>query len=429
MIEESNSTWSSPVVLVRKKSREWRFCVDYRRLNDCTVKDAFPLPRIDDIMDSLQGQKYFSSLDLTSGYWQVEMDKDSSKKTAFSVPTGHFEWKVMPFGLCNAVATFQRLMSRVLAGKIGKHVFAYLDDVLIAGVDFKEHVSLLRDVFNAFRQANLKLNLKKWVFAQTSVEYLGFLVNGNGIQPSPTKVQSIVDYPAPTNVDELRRFIGLVSFYRRFISGSVDLMSPLNKLLQKGIKWNWNDACINSFHELKRQLAEKPLLHYPDFSQPFVMYCDASDRGVGVVLSQKIEDKENVIAYASKSFTKSELHWSVTEKEAFALVWGLTHFHAYVYGNKVIIYSDHRALHWLRKMKEPTGKLARWILRLEEYNYEVIHKPGKLIAHVDALSRQTPVKAITETALSFKTDRSCANTFLHDRNGYHRTNESYDEEQ
>ena len=404
MIEESNSPWSSPVVLVRKKSGEWRFCVDYRRLNDCTVKDAFPLPRIDDIMDSLQGQKYFSSLDLTSGYWQVEMDKDSAEKTAFSVPTGHFEWKVMPFGLCNAVATFQRLMSRVLAGKIGKHVFAYLDDVLIAGVDFKEHISLLRDVFNAFRQANLKLNLKKCVFAQTSVEYLGFLVNGNGIQPSPTKVQSIVDYPAPTNVDELRRFIGLVSFYRRFISGSVDLMSPLNKLLQKGIKWNWNDACINSFHELKRQLAEKPLLHYPDFSQPFVMYCDASDRGVGVVLSQKIEDEEHVIAYASKSFTKSELHWSVTEKEAFALVWGLTHFHAYVYGNKVIIYSDHRALHWLRKMKEPTGKLARWILRLEEYNYEVIHKPGKLMAHVDALSRQTPVKAIFVSGFWTKDD-------------------------
>ena len=287
-------------------------CVDYRRLNDCTVKDAFPLPRIDDIVDSLQGQKYFSSLDLTSGYWQVEMDKDSAETTAFSVPAGQFAWKAMPFGLCNAVATFQRLMSRVLAGKIGKHVFAYLDDVLIAGADFKEHISLLRDVFIAFRRAHLKLNLKKCVFAQTSVEYLGFSINGAGIQPSPTKVQSTVEYPAPTNVDELHRFLGLVSFYRRFISGSVDLMSPLNKLLQKDIKWNWSYDCTDSFEELKRQLAEKPLLHYPDFSQPFIMYCDASDRGIGVILSQKVEDKEHVIAYTSKSFTKFELHWTVT---------------------------------------------------------------------------------------------------------------------
>ena len=380
---------------MKKKTGQWRFCVDYRRLNDCTIKDAFPLPRIDDIVDSLAEQSYFSSLDLTSGYWQVGMDTDSRDKTAFSVPGGHFSWNVMPFGLCNAVATFQRLMSRVLAGQIGTRVFAYLDDVLIAGADFEDHLALLRCVFDAFRNANLKLNLEKCEFVQDSVEYLGFVVNGNGVMPNPKKVDAVVEYKQSVNVEELRRFLGLVSYYHRFISGASDIMSPLNRLLQKGVKWVWSESCDKAFKELKRQLIEAPLLHYPDFAKPFVVYCDASDRGVGVVLAQADNNgMEKVIAYASKAFTKSEINWTVTEKEAFALVWGLTHFHAYLYGNHVVVYSDHRALQWLRKMKNPSGKLARWILRLEEYSFEVIHKPGNLIPHVDALSRTPVVNAI-----------------------------------
>ena len=395
LIKETDSPWSSPVVLVKKKSGEWRFCVDYRKLNDCTVKDAYPLPRIDDIIDSLQGQQYFSTLDLTSGYWQVEMDEGSSEKTASSVPGGHYSWTVLPFGLCNAVGTFQRLMSRVLAGQIGKRVFAYLDDVLVAGVSLEDHLELLRGVFEAFRKANLKLNIKKCMFVQDSVEFLGFTVDKDGIRPSSEKVRAVLDYEKPRNVEELRRFVGLISYYRRFISGAMDIIAPLTRLLQKDTKWLWDERCENSFEELKRQLSQAPLLHYPDFSIPFIMYCDASDKGVGVVLCQK-DDAENeaVIAYGSKTFTKSELNWTVTEKEAYALVWGLTHFHAYVYGNRTIVYSDHRALQWLRSFKTPTGKLARWILRLEEYSYEVVHKPGKLMSHVDALSRQPVVNAI-----------------------------------
>eukprot|EP00112_Aurelia_sp_Birch-Aquarium-sp1_P005408 Seg1614.13 transcript_id=Seg1614.13/GoldUCD/mRNA.D3Y31 product="Retrovirus-related Pol polyprotein from transposon 17.6" protein_id=Seg1614.13/GoldUCD/D3Y31 len=212
-------------------------------------------------MDSLAGQSYFSSFDLTSGYWQVEKDTDSCDKTVFSVPVGHFSWNVMPFGLCNAVTTFQRLMTRVLAGQIGNQVFAYLDDVLTAGTDFQDHLALLRCVFYAFRKANLKLNLKKCEFVQDSVEYLGFVVDGNGVKPNPKKVEAVVSYEQPVNVEELHRFMGLLSYYQRFMSGVSNIMSSLNKHLQKGVKCNWSENCDKAFKELKGELNTNFLFH------------------------------------------------------------------------------------------------------------------------------------------------------------------------
>ena len=400
VITESDSPWSSPIVLAKKKSGDWRFCVDFRRLNDVTTKDAYSLPRIEDMMDDLAGQQYFSTLDLASGYWQVKVEEQSKPKTAFSIPSGgHYQFESMPFGLSNAVATFQRLMSQLLKGDIGKRARAYINDILIYGKDFEEHLKALEEVFKIFKQAGLKLKGEKCFIAAQSVNYLGFVISKNGIEVDPAKVQAISTLPPPTNVHELRRFIGMIGYDRKHIPNASALLTPLNKLLQKDIKWQWTTDCQISFDRLKETLTLPPILCYPDFNRDFIVYCDASDSGIGATLQQIQDDgTEKVIAYASKCFSRVESNWSNTEKEAYAVVWSLDHFHPYIYGRKVTVHTDHKALQWLRKIKSPTGKLARWILRLEEYDYDVIHRPGSLMQHVDTLSRQPTVNSIHVTS-------------------------------
>eukprot|EP00794_Sanderia_malayensis_P005342 gene5342-6012_t len=259
---------------------------------------------------------------------------------------------------------------------------------------FDEHLRNLKEVFTAIQNAGLKLNLKKCAFAKFEVKYLGFVLSEKGIAPNPEKVAAIKNFPVPADATSLRRFLGMVGYYRRFVAGFSEIAEPLHKLLQKSNSFQWNKNCQEAFEELQSCLSEAPIVCYPNFDKDFIVYTDASNVGVGGILAQKQDDgSESVIAYASRALHGSERNWTTTEKEAYAIVWALEHFTAYVYGKKVIVYTDHRALQWLRDIKSPSGKLARWLLKLEEFDYEVVHKPGNLMQHVDALSR-APVLAI-----------------------------------
>ena len=293
IIKPSNSPWSSPIVLVRKKDGTWRFCIDFRKLNDVTVKDAFPLPQVADLMDNLAGHQYFSTLDLATGYWQVPVDKSSQKKTAFVIPGGgHFEFFRMPFGLTNAVPPFQRLMLAVLNGLLPLKCLVYLDDVLVMGRTFEQHLQNLDNVSQAIDRAGLRLKLSKCSFAKPSVDFLGFTVSAAGLAPNVTKVEAIREFPTPQNLTELRRFLGMTSYYRRFISGFSDIASPLHRLTNKGVRFDWDKNCQRAFEQLKEQLLSAPVLAFPDLNGDCILYCDASDVGVGAVLTQKDENEE-----------------------------------------------------------------------------------------------------------------------------------------
>ena len=395
VIEPSSSPWASPIVLVKKEDGTWRFCIDFRKLNEVTCKDAYPLPQVNDLIDTLSGHKYFTTLDLASGYWQVPVEKSSQEKTAFVTPGGDiYHFKRMPFGLANAVPTFQRLMSNVLQGLLRNKCLVYLDDVLIVGHSFEEHINNLQEVLNAIKNAGLKLKPEKCHFGQTNVRFLGFQITNKGLSPDPEKVQAINEYPVPKDLSELRRFLGMASYYRRFISGFSDIAHPLNHLLQKNVKFYWDQKCRNAFESIKEQLISSPILGFPDTDRDYSVYTDASDVGIGAVLAQVDDNgEERVISFASKAFSGAEKNWTATEKEAFAVVWALQHFHPYVYGRKVRVITDHKALTWLKGIKHPNGKLARWIIKLQEYEYTVEHRSGSLMTHVDALSR-APVNSI-----------------------------------
>ena len=273
VIRPSTSPWSSPVVMVRKNDGSWRFCVDYRKLNSVTHRDAYPLPRIDATLDSLSGCKYFTTLDLASGYWQVALEESDKEKTAFSTPQGHFEFNVMPFGLTNAPATFQRLIECALSGLTYDQCLIYLDDIIIFSSSFQEHLCRLKNVFLALRRAHLKLKLSKCTFACSEVHYLGHIVSAKGIKPDPRKVEAVSQYPAPSNVKEMKQFLGLTNYYRKFIYNYAHIAEPLNKLLRGRKKdFLWTPCCQQAFDNLKSKLITSPILGYPNFTLPFVHF-------------------------------------------------------------------------------------------------------------------------------------------------------------
>ena len=388
VIRPSYSPWASPVVMVKKKDGSLRFCIDFRKLNAVTVKDAQPLPRIDDTLESLKGACYFSTLDLKSGYWQVPIQEDSKCKTAFRTSSGQlFEFNKLPFGLCNAPATFSRLMDHVLTGLSWKTCLYYLDDIIVFSRTWKEHVNRLREVFTRLREANLKLGGNKCTLARKSVVFLGHVVSAEGLQPDPRLVESIRKMPVPESVTQVRAFLGLVGYYRRFIKSFSDIASPLNALLEKGKIFNWTQECQEAYENLREKLMSDSLVTYPDFSLPFRLYTDASNKGLGAVLAQKQEGREKVICYASRTLNKSEQNYSATKKECLAIVWGIRIFRKYLIANRFQVFTDHYSLQWLKSMKSESALLHRWAAQLEDYDFEVVHRPGKNQGHVDGLSR------------------------------------------
>ena len=387
IIETSESPWASPVVLVRKKDGSLRYCIDYRKLNAITIKDSYPLPRIDESLDSLGGSRYFSTLDLASGYWQIELDEDAKQKSAFCTTSGLFQFKVMPFGLTNAPATFQRLMERVLSSLQWQICLVYIDDVIIFSKTLDEHIDRLQEILGRLKTAGLKLKPKKCHLFQHKVTYLGHMVSENGVETDPAKIEKVKKWPIPKNITEVKGFLGICSYYRRFVKNFSILARPLVKLTEKDTPFLWKEEQQGAFDLLKEKLTSSPILVYPQRQGYFILDTDACDTGIGAVLSQIQDGQEKVIAYASRTLNKAERKYCVTRKELLAVVYFSQYFKHFLLGRKFTVRTDHSSLRWIRNFKNPEGQIARWIEVLETFDFDIIHRPGIRHGNADAMSR------------------------------------------
>ncbi|BES89445.1 multicellular organismal development [Nesidiocoris tenuis] len=402
IVEPSHAAWASPVVMVRKPNNTYRFCIDFRRVNAVTKKDSYPMPNINTLLDSLRQAAFLSKLDLEQAFLQVPLaDEISRDVTSFIVPgRGLFRFRSMPFGLSNSPATFQRLADSIFLD-LYPQVVVFLDDILICTPDFDSHCSLLEEVFRRLKESGLRLNKEKCEFGCKEVRYLGYRVNIDGISADPEKVEVVTSYPPPTNVTELRRFLGMSGWYRRFIPGFSTIVAPLTALLSKGKPWVWAEPQITAFESLKSYLTSAPILGRPDFNSPFILQTDASQNGLGAALVQMQDDQERVITFCSRTLTAPERNYSVTEKECLAVIYGIEKNRQYLEGSEFTVITDHSCLKWLLELKSPTGRLARWTLRLQPYNFHVQYRKGNLNSVADALSRLPPstnIAAVTDVA-------------------------------
>ncbi|KAH9102717.1 hypothetical protein AeMF1_020755, partial [Aphanomyces euteiches] len=348
MEAEIQHPWASPVLMIRKPDGSIRFCIDYRKLNDVTIKDRYPMPRVDDLLDVLGKSKYFSTMDVASGYWNVRMDEKSIEKTAFICKFGLYEWLVMPFGLCNAVPQFERLMEDVLRDQLWKSCLVYLDDVIVFSQDFATHISRLREVLSCLQAAGLKLKMSKCKWGKTSVAFLGHIVTPAGILPNPEKVKSVLKIRPLRNVAEVRAFLGLAGYFRRFIKGFAAISRPLEKLKTAEV-FQWTHECDEALNILKRKLVSPPILAYPDFDKPFFILVDACPVAVGAVLMQRQDNRDRVIAYASQALDATQQKWihkkdGISEIECYGIVWATKKFRPYIDRRPFTIYTDHSAL-------------------------------------------------------------------------------------
>ncbi|GBC41210.2 enzymatic polyprotein, putative [Rhizophagus irregularis DAOM 181602=DAOM 197198] len=360
-IRESWSNWASPVTLAGKKTGNYRFCIDYRKLNNVTKSDEYPLPWIDELLEKFRKGSWFTSLNLAAGYHQVEMAEEDKEKTAFICSQGLYEYNVMPFGLKNAPGTFRRLMDKILKEYIGEFVTVYLDDIMIYSEDFEEHIEHVDKVLSKLRENNMIVKLKKCQFGLRNINFLGHIVGRDGLRPDKEKVEKIENMRRPKTVTEVRSFLGLCSYYRRFIKGFSKIAKPLLNLTKKNEKFEWKEEQQEAFDVLRTKLTENPILVYPDFSREFILITDGSKIGLGAVLAQMNgENKEVVIAYASRSTVGAEKNYPPTELECLAVFWGIQHFQKYLVGRKFIVITDHAALKGLTDGKEQTGDGNKW---------------------------------------------------------------------
>lgn len=396
VIEESNGPWSNRTTIVRKPGKN-RFCLDARKLNALTVKDAYPLQNIDGILSRIDQTHYISSVDLKYAFWQIELEDEAKPYTAFTVPGRPlYQFRVMPFGLCNAAQRLCRLMDKVIPARLKSNVFIYLDDLLIIANDFHTHIKILSEVADCLEKANLTIGLKKSLFCFRELRYLGFIIGNGTLKTDPEKVIAIQKIPLPKSPREVRSFLGTAGWYRRFIKDFASISAALTDTLKKGKRFELTEKAKESFHMLKLALTSAPVLRHPDFTREFYIQCDASEFGIGAVLFQKNRDgDENPIAYYSQKLNSCQKNYSVTEKECLAAVLAVKRFRPYVEMMKFTIITDHASLKWLMSLKDLSGRLARWSLQLQAFDFSVEHRRGSENIVPDALSRM-PVDGAIE---------------------------------
>lgn len=388
-ITESNTPWVSPIVIVKKKNGSLRVCLDFRKLNEVTIPDNYPLPRIDSIIERVGHMKFFSSLDMANGYLQLRLDGESGYKCGFITENKVFAYTHLPFGLKSAASYFQRALKQVLDG-MENEVLLYIDDVLIFNKTFNDHLVALEKVLQRFRQFNLKASPKKCEFVKKSIVFLGHLINEDNYEPNKANVSAIVGMPTPSNINELRRFIGMTGFFRKFIQGYSEIVQPLNKLTHKDTPFVWTEEHQAAVNELKAILTNKPILCYPDYDKEFHCFTDASGVAQGAVLMQLKPGETNVyqaIAYASRTLSQAETRRAAVQNELGAIIFALRQFKVYIYGSKTVVHTDHRPLVFLMKRHKVNDMLARWLVELQQYDVDIVHIEGKRNTVADCLSR------------------------------------------
>lgn len=410
IIEPAKSEWSSPVLLVPKKSddlsKKWRLVIDFRKLNDRILNDKFPLPNITDILDSLSGAIYFTQLDLSQAYFQANLEANSRKYTAFTTPSGQYQMTRMPMGLKTSPSSFSRLMTVAMSGLNYDKCFVYLDNIICFGRNLSSHNKNLMDILTRLRKVNLKLNPLKCDFLRKEILFLGHIVSADGIKPDPKKIESVKNYPTPTNTDEVKRFVAFANYYRKFIPNFAEKALELNKLCRKYARFEWNEKCEKAFSSLKWALTTPPILQYPNFdpSNTFILQTDASSYAIGSVLCN---GDNKPVAYASRNLNQAEIRYPTIEKELLAIVWSVKYFRPYLYGRQFVIRTDHRPLIYLFNMTNPSSRLTKFRLALEEYMFEIEYVKGRDNAAADALSRirmsSDDLKAMNEKIVSVLT--------------------------
>ena len=382
LIRPSTSPYSSPVLLVKKKDGTWRLCVDYRALNSNTVRDRFPIPTIEELLDELGCASWFSKLDLWQGFHQILMEEHDVEKTAFRTHNGHFEYLVMPFGLCNAPSTFQSAMNRLLQPFLRRFATVFFDDILIYSDSLSSHIQHLETVFRTLQQNEFFLKRSKCLFAQESIEYLGHIVFGKGVKPEPSKIQAMVRWPTPSTAKELRAFLGLTGFYRKFIKNYAAMASPLTKLLCTDA-FQWTPESQIAFDKLKTAMTSAPVLALPNFSDPFVIETDAFGTTIGAVLMQH----GHPLAYFSKNLGPRLLHASTYRRELHAIVAAIRRWRQYLLGRPFTILTDHKSIRELMTQVIQTPEQHYYLSKLLRYDYSIQYKPGASNVVADALSR------------------------------------------
>ncbi|GJX61031.1 putative reverse transcriptase domain-containing protein [Tanacetum coccineum] len=394
-IRPNSSPWGAPVLFVKKKDGSFRMCINYQELNKLTVKNRYPLLRIDDLFDQLQGSSVYLKIDLRSGYHQLRVREEDISKMAFRTRYGHYEFQLMPFGLTNAPAVFMDLMNRVCKPYLDKFVIVFIDDILIYSKNEKEHEEHLKAILELLKKEELYAKFSKCEFWIPRVQFLGHVIDRQGIHVDPAKIESIKDWASPKTPTEIRQFLGLAGYYRRFIEGFSKIAKPMTKLTQKKVAFEWGDKQEAAFQTLKNKLCSAPILALPQGAENFIVYCDASHKGLGAVLMQN----EKVIAYASRQLKIHEKNYTTHDLELGAVVFALKIWRHYLYGTKCTVFTDHKSLQHILDQKELNMRQRRWLELLSDYDCEIRYHPGKANVVADALSRKERIKPLRVRAL------------------------------
>ena len=392
IIEEATSPWLNPVVLVKKDGKP-RLCLDFRKLNAVTEVHKYPIPLVDECLDNISGCKYISIFDLKSGFLQIGVAPEDRPKTCFSTGRETYQFKKMPFGLINAPSTFQKVMNFVFKDFIDKFMNVYIDDVVCYSKTFTDHLKHLEMIFKQLAFYRLKLHIEKSKFICEEVKFLGFIVNGEAIKPDPHRCDAILHIPVPTRVKELQSFLGSCNYYRRFIQNYSIITKPMSELLKKNNKWNWTNECQQAFDYIKKALTSEPILALYRPGDQLIISTDASGFGVGAILFQIQNGSERVLYYASCTLNRAQQNYSTTERECYGIIWAVKKFRHYLIGTEFLVQTDHHGLCWLMSIRDPSGRLCRWSLLLQEYKFKIVYKSGKTHSNVDILSRN-PLKEV-----------------------------------